>query len=330
MRLRPPALHLQCTGTTRPRLRPAPGYSCGCDLQRCISNARAPRARAYGLRLGTHAAATSSAASPMHGHHAPALTACAWVLMRLRPPALHLQCTGTTRPRLRPAPGYSCGCDLQRCISNARAPRARAYGLRLGTHAAATSSAASPMHGHHAPALTACAWVLMRLRPPALHLQCTGTTRPRLRPAPGYSCGCDLQRCISNARAPRARAYGLRLGTHAAATSSAASPMHGHHAPALTACAWVLMRLRPPALHLQCTGTTRPRLRPAPGYSCGCDLVLERLVLDVVDRVRADDAIARDCQQSGEHEEHDCQRDEREIVVHGSSRVTDARISGVP
>ena len=75
-------------------------------------------------------------------------------------------------------------------------------GLRLATHAAPTSGARS-------------------------HPEVRRTSRrlPRLRSAPGYSCGSDLRRSIQRfAEHPDAfRASGLRLATHAAPTSGARS-----------------------------------------------------------------------------------------------------------
>ena len=61
-------------------------------------------------------------------------------------------------------------------------------------------------------------------------------------------------------------------------------------------------------------------------HAATCSLGVSSSTL--LDRVGADDAVARDRQQPGQHEEHDREGDEGNVVVHGSSRGIDARTSG--
>src|SRR5204862_1075932 len=208
----------------RARSARAPGYSCGYDLRPSVARAMQDRARASGLRLATHAATTSGPRSPVRCRTTPGPPVCAWLLMRLRPPALGRPCDAGPRPGLRSAPGYSCGYDLRPSIARAMQDHARASGLRLATHAATTSGPRSPVRCRTTPGPPVCAWLLMRLRPPALDRPCDAGPRPGLRSAPGYSCGYDLRPSIARAMQDHARASGLRLATHAATTSGPRSP----------------------------------------------------------------------------------------------------------
>src|SRR3954462_11287300 len=102
-----------------------------------------------------------------------------------------------------------------------RSGAARAFGLRLAAHAASTSDARSGrcrcVLGLTAPSV--CAWLLMRLRPPTLDPDGADAFWgcPRLRSAPGCSCGFDLRRSIRTVpmRSGADRAFGLRLAAHA-------------------------------------------------------------------------------------------------------------------
>src|SRR2546423_13179769 len=140
-------------------------------------------------------------------------------LIRLRPPALDRPCDDQPRPGLRSAPGYSCGSDLPPSIARATINHDRASGLRLATHAAPASGPRSPVRRSTTTGPPVCAWLLMRLRPPALDRPCDDQPRPGLRSAPGYSCGSDLRPSIARATINHDRASGLRLATHAAPTS---------------------------------------------------------------------------------------------------------------
>src|SRR5207245_9597574 len=91
-----------------------------------------------------------------------------------------------------------------------------APGRAAVAHAASTSGPPSPVRGdRHQPGRRICAWLLMRLRPPALHrpYEAIGTNRA-VGSAPGCSCGCALRPSIARTRrAPPSGPSEPRLAT---------------------------------------------------------------------------------------------------------------------
>src|SRR6185312_11082678 len=124
--------------------------------------------------------------------------------------------------------------------------------LRLALHATATSRPRSPVRRlRHQPGRRICAWLFMRLQPPALDRPYDAcATNRAVGSAPGSSCDCNLPPSIARTTlAPPTGPSDLRLALHATATSRPRSPVRRlPHQPGRRICAWLFMRLQPPAL----------------------------------------------------------------------------------
>src|SRR5207244_6456424 len=150
----------------------------------------------------THSASTSGPRSPVQPlPHQPGRRICAWLLTRLRPPALdHPSNPCRTNRAVGSAPGYSCGFDLRPSITRPTlAAPTGPSALRPATYACSTSGPRSPVQPlPHQPGRRRCALLPMRVRPPALdHPSNPCRTNRAVGAAPCYLCVFDLRPSIT-------------------------------------------------------------------------------------------------------------------------------------
>ena len=186
----------------QPRTRASSGVSvtgsCGFYLRPSITVLDQAKDRAYGLRLAAHAASASGPRSPCSIRRRTGPTACAWLLMRLLPPALDHRARSGEGPGLQLAPGCS--------LPGSLPPRP----LR--------SLAVTRLRRRTGP--TACAWLLMsrmlRARRPARPRGRTTTRRTRRERR--------RRRCRPVRRRRHRRGTRSRLGARVAGRAARAPP----------------------------------------------------------------------------------------------------------